>query len=431
VSAAPRIVSSSLRALACALALGCASGPTAAVVAALRAGKLADALCAYEHGPADLALLRRIAALSLEREARGRDPKRRAQALDALQLGGSAAEPVLARLAMRAEDPVVRARSELLLMRRGDGAARDALRAKLDDATAEVRAAAVEALDPAADVALLRTLSEAPASVVRLAAVRKLALTAPDPETSIVLARVARHDPSAAVQVAALRALAHQGPASFELIEARLDDPQPALRVAAIDELVQLDYGRASQRLERYLAAEPSAEGIEAARVLSSVAGQRAPATGRSQLERALADRDGALRAAAAVALMSLHDPSWRELATARAEQEHVRGVRLCLALTLGAERPAGRSQLVELMNGQDVVAGEAAAELARHGDAAATARLLALMQSPQPVVRRIAVRALAQELDRPHDVRAALLDPDASVRIAAAGAILAAGAKS
>ncbi len=409
---------------------GCASGSRTAVSSALRRGQLAEALAAYDRGRPDPALLRRIAAASLEHAAQARDPAERAQALRALERGGDAGAPALQRLAARGATPELRAQALLALARLGDGGAREALRAHLDDAGAEVRAAAVEALDPEADIALLRAACEAPAAVVRRAALRVLSRAQPSAATRLALQRVARHDPEPAARAAALHALAHQGLAAYDAIEARLQDASRSVRLAAIDELVALDRARAAHKLERYLGADPSAEGVEAARMLLAAEPAQGPGTARAQLERALADRDGALRAAAAVALMSLRDPSARALALGRVAQERVRSVRLCLAVALGAERPEGRAQLTALMGAQDEVSGQAAAELARHGDAAALARLRALLATAQPLVRQVVVRALALDLGHAREVRRALLDPDAGVRMAAAAAILTAVSK-
>jgi HEAT repeat protein len=422
-------------AIALALGLACASGP-AGVSDALRHGRLADALAAYDRGRPDLGALQRIAALALEQQAQSRDPKRAAQALAALALSKPLAARALWRLAARAQDPSTRAQALALLARFGDPIAREILRGKLEDADSSVRAAAVEALDPESesDAALLRALCDAPGSATRLAAVQKLARATLGAATLQLLARVARLDPALRVRMAALFGLGRQGPDAADAIEALLEDAEPAVRLGAIGELARVDRARASLRLAQYLGGSPTAEGVEAARVLLSAreapvppsAGQ-APtsAAARSQLERALADPDNAVRAAAAVALMSLRDPQLAALAQARVEHEAVRSVRLCLALALGPERADGRSVLKKLTAARDLVAAQAAAELARHGDHDALVIVLTLRESRDAIVRRVAVHALALDLGRANDVRAALLDADPGVRIAAAGAIL------
>jgi hypothetical protein len=405
---------------------GCASGPGAAVASALRQGKLSEALAAYDRGKPDRALLRSIALRTLERAAYSVDANERGEALAALVAGGKLTQPALERFVLHGEGAALRARALLALAGRGDAAAKVALRSKLDTDDSDVRAAAIASLDPESDAELLAALTEHPASSVRLAAVKVLLRAAPRAETRLRLERVTGHDPDLRVRAAGLLALARQGVSAFDAVLGRLDDSERSVRMAAIDVLVDLDFVRAERELERSLGAAPSAEGIEAARALLGADRAHPPATARVQLERALGDRDGALRAQAAVALMSLRDASLRPLAEERAKLERVRGVRLCLAVALSAEQAAGREQLSALMGAQDVVSGQAALELARHGDALALARLQSLLHARDAVVRRLAARALGHDLHRGHDARSALVDADPGVRIAAAAAILA-----
>jgi HEAT repeat protein len=403
----------------------CASGP-AGISDALRHGRLRDALAAYDRAKPDPRALQRIAALLLEQEAQARDNGQRAQALSALQIANPIGQRVLARLASRAPDAVTRARALGLLTRFGDETARAALLTKLNDSDNEVRAVAVEALDPIADALLLRELCAVSSASVRLAAVRKLGRAEPSPDSLLLLARVARLDPTVQVRLAALDALSSQGPAAADAIEERLDDVVLPIRLNAVSALARIDYERALLKLARYLVDNPTPEGIEAARALLSMDAIRAPATARVQLEHALTHHDNALRAAAAVALISLRDAQLMRAAEDQAKHEAVRSVRLSLALALGSDQASGRALLTQLLSQKDVVSTEAAAELARRGDAQALFVLQNAVQDRDPLLRRIAVRALAADLGRGHDVRAALLDPDPSVRIAAAGAILA-----
>jgi HEAT repeat protein len=320
----------------------------------------------------------------------------------------------------------MRAQAQAWLARHGDLGARRALREKLADTDADVQAAAASVLDPQRDAAELQALAQAPAAALRLAAVRMLARAPADAATRILLARSARLDPAASVRVAALAALAAQGPEATTAIEAQLEDTEVAIRLAAIDALVEVDRARAAERLAGYLAAEPTLEGVESARMLLATDAPAASADARALLQRALAAPDHALRGAAAVALMSLPSAAFtRPLAAERAAHEPVRSVRLCLGLALGDGADA-RALLAGLLTAADVVAAQAAAELARHGDASALHRLQNMLGSPDRDVRRVAADALGRTLDRPRDVRAALLDPDPSVRLAAASAILA-----
>jgi HEAT repeat protein len=406
---------------------GCAASASAGVSDALRHGRVRDALWAYDRGKPDPGALQRIAAVALEQAAQAADARQRAQALQALENAKPLSRAVLMRLAVRAPNAFTRARALSLLARFGDQDARAALLAKLDDADAEVRGLAIEALDPEAEAEPLRALCDSPAASARLAAVHALARARPVAESTRMLARLARLDPALRVRAAALDALGGGGPEVAEAIESQLDELDLGVRLAAVNALVRVDYARASERLARYLADDPTLLGIEAARTLLAADAARAPEAARSQLVRALTARDNALRAAGAVALMSLHDSRLAGAARERAGHEPVRSVQLNLALALGAAQPEARAWLAQLATRRDLVATQAAAELARLGDGGALRTLLQHARLGDPLVRRTAVRVLAQELGRIQDARPALSDRDPGVRIAAAGAILAA----
>jgi HEAT repeat protein len=228
------------------------------------------------------------------------------------------------------------------------------------------------------------------------------------------------------VRRSALSVLARQGAAGVRAIEARLSDRDAEVRAAAASLLVGADLARARERLAPLLAGDVTPEGIEAARALIAADPEQAPA--RGLLARAVVHPDGALRGRAAVALMSLRDPQLRSLAAERAASEPVRSVRLCLALALDAAHPARARLLHDLIAQRDVSSVQAAAELARRGDARALAALRELIVHRDPSVRRAAVRALGRELNRAHEIRGALRDGEAGVRIAAAAAVLASG---
>jgi hypothetical protein len=415
-------------AVVCGLA-ACGGGATSEVASALRRGELDLALRLYEaQGGADRASLAAIAAATLEREADSGDPRRSAQAFAALREAGTAAQSVLERLAQSSERTAVRARALALLAALGDAGARDTLRGQLDSADPEVAAAAVTALDPQDEAAELRTRLDSPASAVRLAAVQRLVRAPEDAQTARALERAAARDPELAVRSFALSALARQGAAGVRAIEARLSDRDPEVRATAASLLVGADVVRARERLASVLAGDVTAEGIEAARALIAADLQQAGAPARGLLARAVVHPDGALRGRAAVALMSLRDPQLRALAAERAASEPVRSVRLCLALALDAAHPARSRLLHDLIAQRDVSSVQAAAELARRGDARALAAVRELIVHREPSVRRAAVRALGRELNRTHEIRGALRDGEAGVRIAAAAAVLASG---
>jgi hypothetical protein len=406
----------------------CTSGASGAVQAALARGDVREALAVYDRQPPDGDSLREIALSVLSSEAGSRDRARSARALAALQRAGGSGQPVLSRLARDADLTSTRARALALLAERGDAGARERLHALVGAVDPEVQAVAVRALDPAADAAALRDLARSPSSSVRLAAIERLQRAPEDVQTRVLVTAAAHADPELRVRVAALRALPAQGSAGVEALEASLGDPQQAVRLCAIGELVRADPARASQRLAELLAAEPTAEGVEAARTLLSAPGGRAPDAALALLSRALVAKDSALRGAAAVALMSVRDARTAQLASERAAAEPVRGVKLCLGLSLQPASAQRRQVLSALLGASDLIAAQAATELVQAGDAHALRVLQAALHSQDASVRRVAVDALGRNLgltDR--DVRAALLDEDAGVRVSAASAILAA----
>ena len=104
--------------------------------------------------------------------------------------------------------------------------------------------------------------------------------------------------------------------------------------------------------------------------------------------------------------------------------------VRLGMARALlgheGAEEEA-RETLRALMEGEGMAAVQAAALLAKEGEDAALTRLEAALEAESALLRRVAARALARDAERPDAARPALRDEDPTVRIHAAGGILAA----
>ena len=411
--------------IACALA-GCAKAGSVAVSDALRKGDVAGAVGLYEAEPEPQAAdLRRIAEVVLVHAAAARDPATRARGFGALRAAGTAARDLLQRLAALAGRPELRVPALALLARMGDAEAAAALRPELGSADGEFRAAAVHALDPTREPAALRALLADPAPAVRAAAAERLLRAPADGETQLALARVARHDPALPVRLAALRALGGQGPAAAHAIEARLDDQEEAVRLAAIAALAAADHARASERLQRWLREDPRPEAIEAARALA-IGQAPAPGAARDQLARALAVPDNGLRAQAAVALSALPVAEARALAAARLPHERSRSIRLWLALALGRAQRDGRAALQALARTPDMAGTQAQAELARAGDPDALAALTARLSARDRSLRALAVAVLARELGRTHRVRHALHDRELVVRLAAASAIVA-----
>jgi HEAT repeat protein len=414
---------------ACAVLLAaCGSSASPEVEAALRRGELDLAHRLYDaQSGRDAASLRALALAVLEREAAQEDVRRSEQAFAALRAAGTAAEPALQALGAE-RDARVRARAHELLALLGDGSARAALRAELSREPPDpaFEAAALSALDPddAEDAARLRAALESPSLPVRRSAVARLA-RAPEAETTgDALARAAKHDPDRGVRLAALRALARQGAVGIAALDRRLGDADAEFRAAAAVALAAAAPEIARVRIAPWLDA-PSFEAVEGAHALLAADRAAAPAEARALLAKALVHEDAMLRGRAAVALMSLRDPGLEGVALERARLDPSRAVRMCLALALSPAHPARRALLQALTSDADTTAAEAAAELARHGDAQALATLEQLLRAPRPETRRAAARALARDLRRAHEARMAMRDEDASVRIAAAGAIL------
>lgn len=421
----------------CALAAwSCGSAPRAAVANAIERGHLEEALDAYErfraHDGADVDLLAQIAGVVLETEARSADRDRRRAAITELAMAGTAGEPVLRRI-VRVRGPG-RALALEVLARRGDPSAMRELRGLADEGDPDVRAAAVIAMDPELDRALLLEAIAAPQAQIRERAAERLGAMAPDGEARIALELAARVDPEPAVRRSAVRALGSYGSSAVSALRERLGDPVPSVRMAAVEALVRADRQAARTMLGALLETPTSAQGIEAARLLATPDREGVPGDplARAYLRQALLAGDPNLRSQAAIALASI--PASAEMVTVlrvALERESDPGVRLALARALmrqpGSEREARATLRVLMSGGTTMTALQAAVLLGAEGDTDAHAVLVAFLSRPDPALRRVAARALAREARRPDDARTALRDPDPSVRIAAAGGILAA----
>ena len=348
----------------------------------------------------------------------------RGQALAALAEAGTAARPVLERLA-GSEAPLTRARALRQLAQLGDATAREALGGFAGASDPELQAAALLALDPDQDAPALRAALDSPQAAMREAALQRLARAQPDPATRDALEHTARFDPEESLRLRALSALAHQGPAAFVTLERLLVDPSAAVRAQTASLLPAVDYARAEPRLTQLIAGAVSDEAIAAASALIAQLRGDAPPAARALLTRALESPDTALRGRAAVALMSLRDPALEVVAAARAPREAARNVKLCLAVGMAPFRKERGELLRGLLTANDPTAVSAASELARGGDEKGLEFLQLRLQDKDAKMRRAVVRALGGELERTYEVRGALRDPDAGVRMAAASAIL------
>lgn len=411
----------------------CASGPRARIANAIERGEVEAALEGYERlrasEGADDALLGRVAALVLEREASSADDAVRRAAVQQLSLAGTAGMPILERLA-RSEGPARLGALEALA-RRGRPEARAELASLVDSDDPVERAAAIVALDPEDDQERLLALIDSPDAAVRAKALEALRLRAADPEVLAQLVERARRDPAPRARAAAVRALGGATAAALEALEERLGDADVAVRMAAAGVLAADPTGR--HALAPLLDAPPSPAGIEAARVLfgTSPPELELATKARAFLIEALGTADPKLRAQAATAFASFAAEREDFGAPLREalDSESEPAVRLALARALAPhDRAASRAALEALLATSGMPQLQAAALLAETGHAEARAVLGDVLAAGAPsILRRTAARALARDARRPDAVRGALADPDPFVRVYAAGGVLAA----
>lgn len=415
----------------CPILGGCGAGTRGVVMSAIERDDVEGALLAYERlratdGP-DSSVLARIAERVLRSEAASAPA-----AIAELAMAGTAGEPALRELA-REQGPGALLALEVLA-RRSDESARRHLRGLADSSDPEERAASVMGMMIDGDRDALLDAITWPIVKARQHAAALLGGLAPDGEVRDVLVEVSRSDPDASVRAAAVRALGSYGGLAFDALRERLSDAAGTVRMAAVEALIRADSERARAALGTLFETPTSVQGIEAARLLVGPSGD--PRTldegAQSYLRQALVARDPTLRAQAGVALSSA--PSARELAPALREalmRESDPTATLVIAraiLRVENADVAARQALHQLIESDTSMNGlQAAIALVEVGDHDAIAALRIFVGAQDSMLRRTAARALARDASRPDEVRSLLIDPDASVRISAAGGILAA----
>jgi hypothetical protein len=434
------------------LLLGCvcaACGGSGGLERALATGDVNGALAVY-RAEREREALRQVAEHVLVADARAADAAQSGRAWALLRGLGAAGLPAWSQLEREPGDHfVARVRAHALAARAalGDAPARRALRALLEHDDHEVVALAVVTLDAESDTAQLRALAADPSASVRGAAVQQLARAPAETATLDLLSSRARIDPVQSVRASAARALVAQGAPAIDALEALCDEAESgpitaapktaaataqraqaavappearddagAVRVqaAALAALFELSAERATPRIAALLAGTPGGLSLQVAQdVLArrDAAQQGLAPAALAHLAHALgsagpspnAARIVRERAALAVTTAAAHPAARAALLPAVQAQlavERDRPARLLLAIAqqrLTTERD--RRELLDLARGQDIVAAQAAAELAPH-NSAARERLSALGASPDRAVRAAAATASAASFD-------------------------------
>jgi HEAT repeat protein len=418
--------------------IGCVSNSSKKVVMAIERGDVCEAIKEYgAQKREDLALLSEIAEALIEREAKAPEKARRDAAFREMRLSGNGAKRVLLRLSQGGDASIPRAKALELLMDLGDGGAKEDLLASLGSTEPEIISVALGAFDPETDVGRVLKALESPWPEVRQKAAVLLGRAHPQSDVRIALTEAVRLDPEPKVRSAALISLATYGAESLPTIEPLLSDQNLSVRQAAIRALVRADYNQAEHVLDKYLNAVSGPEGVEAARqlIIGKTSDKGSAAGAFNYLYRALSSSDPAIRAQAAVTLDGLPvDSIDVKKVVAYLEKEKAPAVKLLLATTLLSVPEANRavdSALLEIMNKGGVPGAQAAAERAVRGDQNALQKLFDSRSDPSVLIRRVVVRLIARKLGHPHEVFNRLCDDDSSVRVIAAGAILAVSASS
>jgi hypothetical protein len=428
-------------ALAVLAVLGC-GGPRTRIVDAADRGDVADALARYDElaraDGDDLELLARVALAVLEAATASDDAEVRGDAVRELATGGTLAEPALERIARGTGPSAMQALAAL--GRRGHADSLRMLRGLVEHADAEVRAAAVLALDPREDRSVLFALCAETSAVVRASATLRLGALGPDDaEALALLEERARVDPEPSVRAAAVRALGSYEAAAISGLRDRLSDPSASVRFVVLEALVRADREGARATIGSLLAMPPAMESIEAARILASTVGGPAEVPSDADREIALAylrqalyAPDPNLRSQAGIALVGIpgRDDLLADLGAALGRETDADAT-LSLAraiLRRDATASDARDRLRALAADPTGLVGvQAAIELASHDEPAGLDALRAAIGGIEGRLRRLAVHALARDARRPAETRPLLEDGDPRVRVAAAGGIVAA----
>jgi HEAT repeat protein len=378
-------------------------------------------------GEPDLGALRAIAKLTLWNGLKSESPEVRVAAVEAAWAldDDELAEPVAHLL--DDDDEVVRASAAAAILRSHPDAP-TVLTEALHSPEARARRIAIAALGdkvgaPAHDD-IAAGLADKDASV-RAAACVALGKVKNAADAPRLLAAV--RDADGSVRASALRALADvQARSGVDAARGALADPYLGARLAAL-ELLDRALGDAARGDLEKLAA--GADGFMALRagVLLAKRGVRAP--GAAALERALADKEWTVRAAAANAAVPIAGKDGASAPLARLAADAELAVRLAVARAyISVDRRADAARLLgdALAASDEASLLQATIDLERLADARAAAAWDRLLGSTDAGVREQTVVALRTQGPLANGLVGALADASWKVRVAAAWTILA-----
>lgn len=379
------------------------------------------------RGSDDPAALRALARTTLWQALRGRSPALQVaaiQAVERIEIEDLAIE--VAQLVPSDDDQVAAAAAAALL-----SAHPDAPRVVVDllgSSDPVARALAVDGIGRKAGVHARADLVPMLADRdprVRRAAVIAVGRFAEDGDLDR-LAGLATGDPDGSVRVQALRVLAaRDASARIELARKAAADPFLGARLAAVDLLARAGGATALALLADLAGSDDLSLALaaEAARMRAGLV----PDSRGSALERALAHGRWTTRVAALAAAYAA--PRERALAAAgRAIVDRRAEVRLAAArllLHLGQVERARQEMSAALVGPDAMLRLDAAVDLARRSDPRAVAVLDRLARSRAPEVRTAAIAAHANPPRITGGLVAALADPVAELRVAAAERLL------
>jgi HEAT repeat protein len=327
--------------------MACCAVPNGdAIRSALDAGKEKKAL---ELAKDDARSLDYLAGEILRRAATDEELSERA--LTVLGQARTRIKPLLRELASVAEDPVVRASSQSLLMRMGDRSHEGELVKALDSDLGLVRAAAVTALLTMEQKRgfheryLLDTEPE-----VRMAVVGSLG-SGGYPYSQELLRDAARKDPEPGIRAAALRALDPEAEENRDVLREALESDAATLRIAAVTSLGRSPASTDITWAAHLLSPPATSEGIHFAVAL--VGTDAAHEEARSFLSDALADPSPQVRLSTLTALTGagMEVDGLSELASDPSHQVRVAWCRL--SRKLGTSKMKKRLEILEAVADQ------------------------------------------------------------------------------